>query len=206
MSPRRVATSPRKEPRQARSRATVDSLLDATARVLTRDGYDRASTNRIAETAGISIGSLYQYFPSKEAIVAALVEREVEAQFAIVADKMAELLDAPVEVAVRGLIEAIVASHRLHPKLHKVLTEEVPRVGALKRVVEVEQRTEELLRAGLEYRRAELHLRDPVLTAFLLSNAVEGVLHGALLYSPKLIDEAALVDELTRLVLRYLLP
>jgi AcrR family transcriptional regulator len=205
MSPRRAATSPRKEPRQARSRATVETLLDATARVLQRDGYDHTSTNRIAEAAGVSIGSLYQYFPSKEAIVAALVEREVEAQFAIVASKMAEVLDAPLDVAVRALIEAFVACHRLHPRLHKVLTEEVPRVGALKRVVEVEQRAEQLLRAGLEHRRSELRLRDPAMTAFLLMNAVEGVLHGALLYSPKLIDEAALVDELTRLVLRYLL-
>jgi AcrR family transcriptional regulator len=201
---RRPATSPRKQPSQERSRATVDALLAATARVLQRDGYDRASTNKIALAAGVSIGSLYQYFPSKEAIVAALIEREVEAQFRVVETKLAEVLDAPLPVAVRALIEAILECHRLHPKLHKVLTEEVPRVGALKRVVEVEQKTQALLRAGLELKRASLRIRDPELAAFVLVHAVEGVLHGAIQYAPRLFDEVHLVDELSELVLGYL--
>ena len=72
---RRVRTAPRKKPRQDRSVATVDAILDATARVLTTTGYDRASTNRVAMAAGVSVGSLYQYFPSKEALVLALIER-----------------------------------------------------------------------------------------------------------------------------------
>ena len=69
---------PRRRPRQARAQATVDAIIQATARVLVEDGYDRASTNRIAQAAGVSIGSLYQYFPSKEALVAALVETHVD--------------------------------------------------------------------------------------------------------------------------------
>src|SRR5229473_2510951 len=72
---RAIPTIPRKSASQKRSRVTVETLLDATARVLTKAGYDRASTNRIAATAGVSVGSLYQYFPNKEALVAALVAR-----------------------------------------------------------------------------------------------------------------------------------
>ena len=72
---RAIPTMPRKSASQKRSQATVETLLDATARVLTREGYDRASTNRIAAKAGVSVGSLYQYFPNKEALVAALVAR-----------------------------------------------------------------------------------------------------------------------------------
>jgi AcrR family transcriptional regulator len=63
----RTRTNPRKLASQERSRVTVDALLGATARILVKDCYDRASTNRIAHLAGVSIGSLYQYFPSKEA-------------------------------------------------------------------------------------------------------------------------------------------
>src|SRR5262249_56104472 len=70
---RRPLTSPRKCASQARSRATVDALVEATARILIREGFDRASTNRIAEVAGVSIGALYQDFPSKEALVAPLI-------------------------------------------------------------------------------------------------------------------------------------
>ena len=72
---RKLRTNPRKSASQERSRATVDALLEATARVLLKEGYDRASINRIAEVAGVSIGSLYQYFPSKEALVAAVIDR-----------------------------------------------------------------------------------------------------------------------------------
>jgi AcrR family transcriptional regulator len=72
---RPIQTNPRKSASQKRPRVTVGTLLEATARVLVRQGYDRASTNRIATTAGMSIGSLYQYFPNKEALVAALIAR-----------------------------------------------------------------------------------------------------------------------------------
>ncbi len=64
-----------KMPLQERSRATVDALVEATARILVREGFEKASTNRIAEVAGVSVGSLYQYFPSKEALVAAVIDR-----------------------------------------------------------------------------------------------------------------------------------
>jgi AcrR family transcriptional regulator len=62
-------------PRQARSQATVSVILDATALVLVDEGYEQATTNRIAERAGVSIGSLYQYFPNRESVVAALASR-----------------------------------------------------------------------------------------------------------------------------------
>ncbi|TIV67001.1 MAG: TetR family transcriptional regulator, partial [Mesorhizobium sp.] len=74
MAPK-LLTNPRKNASQDRSRATVDALVEATARILVRDGFDKASTNRIAEEAGVSIGSLYQYYPSKEALVAAVIDR-----------------------------------------------------------------------------------------------------------------------------------
>src|SRR5205809_3073218 len=72
---RRPLTNPRKHASQARSRATVDALIEATARILVREGFDKASTNRIAEAAGVSVGSLYQYYPGKEALVVAVIER-----------------------------------------------------------------------------------------------------------------------------------
>jgi AcrR family transcriptional regulator len=201
---RRANTSARKQPSQERSRHTVDALLAATARVLVRDGYDRASTNRIAEAAGVSIGSLYQYFPSKEALVGALVAREFEEQCRIVEQKLSEVLDAPLEVAVRKLVEAVVLAHRVHPRLHKVLSEEVPRVGALARVVQLEARVAELMRVALEARRADIRPKDLKLVALLLVHAVEGVVHGVINYHPELIEERELIDQLAELCARYL--
>jgi len=81
MSKRRL--SPRKTPRQERSRSTVEALLEATTDILIRQGYAKLTTNRIAERAGVNIASLYQYFPGKEAIVAELRRRHGADQRAV---------------------------------------------------------------------------------------------------------------------------
>src|SRR5689334_18851006 len=119
--PRKALTSPRKHASQARSRATVDALIDATARILVREGFDDASTNHIAETAGVSIGSLYQYYPCKEALVAAVIDRHNRQLIQIVRDALADVAVAPIETAVRRLVAAAIAAHRLDPKFHRGL-------------------------------------------------------------------------------------
>ena len=96
---RRPLTKPRKVASQERSRATVDALVEATARILVKEGFDKASTNRIAEVAGVSVGSLYQYFPSKEALVAAVIERHQQEIMQTVRGELAEVSVQPVEKA-----------------------------------------------------------------------------------------------------------
>src|SRR3954466_10116872 len=120
----RTRTLPRKAAAQERSKATVDAILQATARILVKEGYDRASTNRIAEAAGVSIGSLYQYFPSKEALVATLIERHMDEMMAIVRDAMVDLSAVPLEHAARELVRMMIDAHALDSKLHKVLVEQ----------------------------------------------------------------------------------
>ena len=70
------SVSSRKQPRQQRSAALVSAVLDAAVQVLTREGAARFTTARVAERAGVSIGSLYQYFPDKDAVMLALLARE----------------------------------------------------------------------------------------------------------------------------------
>ena len=94
---RKPLTKPRKTASQERSRATVDALVEATARILVKEGFDTASTNHIAEVAGVSVGSLYQYFPTKEALVAAVVERHQEEITQTVRGELADVL-APAPV------------------------------------------------------------------------------------------------------------
>src|SRR6516164_1611810 len=96
---RKVQTNPRKLASQERSRATVDALLEATARILLKEGYDKASTNRIAEVAGVSIGSLYQYFPSKEALVAAVIDRHTQEVAEVTRSALVKLVGHPIEIA-----------------------------------------------------------------------------------------------------------
>src|SRR5215472_17929598 len=128
---RKLRTNPRKSASQERSRATVDSLLEATARVLINEGYDRASTNRIADVAGVSIGSLYQYFPSKEALVAAVIDRHMQQVSQVARNALIKVAARPIEIAAREFVSVAIDAHRVNPKLHGVLAEQIPRIGRL---------------------------------------------------------------------------
>ena len=203
MAPR-PRTAPRKQPRQERSAATVDAILDATARVLCKTGYDRASTNRIATAAGVSIGSLYQYFPSKEALVAALAGRHMAKMTALVRAKLTEVARAPMAIAVRTIIHAMFEAHAVDPPLHKVLIEQVPRIGRLENLRAVESEVETLVAALLEARKRELRRTDVETMAFVLITVVEAVTHAAVLADLEPVRAHAVADELTNLVLRYI--
>jgi AcrR family transcriptional regulator len=202
--PRQARTTPRKKPTQRRSQETVDVILGATARVLRSTGYGRASTNRIALVAGVSIGSLYQYFPSKEALVAALVDRHVAQMMALVRSKLAEVAGAPLPLAVRTMIDAMFDAHGIDPKLHKVLIEQVPRVGRLEHVVGVEREVEELVSVFLEARRHELRRSKHRAVAFVLFNVVEAVTHAAVLAELDSVRTSEIAEELSDMLLRYL--
>lgn len=206
---RKPLTQPRKNASQQRSRATVDALVEATARILTREGFDKASTNRIADKAGVSIGSLYQYFPGKEALVAAVIDRHNQATSQLVRQALAEVASQPLAVAVRRLVMVAVEAHRIDPRLHRVLTEQVPRTGRLKDIEAFNREAFALFRAYLEAHRDELRVADLDLAAFVCATSIEAVAHSVVLHRADMQSNdtmAKLVDETTRLVVGFLQP
>jgi AcrR family transcriptional regulator len=201
---RRPATNPRKNATQGRSRATVEALLAATARVLVREGYDHASTNKIADAAGVSIGSLYQYFPTKEALVAAVIERHVNEIMDVVRTSLVRVAALPVREAARELVRIYIEAHRIEPKLHRVIHEQTPRVGNLERIEKIDEEAITLVRAYLEAHRSEIDVDNLDLAAFIAVTCVEAMTHSAVLRRPELIDDVAFVDEVSSCVVRYL--
>jgi AcrR family transcriptional regulator len=204
---RKPLTNPRKNASQNRSRATVDALIEATARILVREGFDKASTNRVAEQAGVSVGSLYQYFPSKEALVAAVIDRHNQELMQVVRGALAEVAALPMEQAVRKLVAVAIKAHRIDPKLHRVLAEQIPRTGRLENIAAFNRETYALFRAYLETHADELRAVDLELAAFVCVTSIEALTHTAVLHHPKVFSDegmGALVDEATRLVVRYL--
>jgi AcrR family transcriptional regulator len=174
---------------------------------LLKDGYEGASTNRIAAAAGVSIGSLYQYFPSKEALVAAVIERHTQELSQVVLDALRNVSERPLDIGARALITAAIDAHRVDPKLHRVLAEQVPRVGRLENIDAVERNARTLVRAYLEGHRREIEAADLDLAAFILTTTIEALTHSAVLRRPDVLaDDKAkeFVDEVTRLVVRYL--
>ena len=97
--------SPRKKPRQARAAVTVDAIFEACIQLLISDGLDRLTTTRVAERAGVSVGTMYQYFPHKHALIYALNERYLEALAARVEARCAALEGAPIGDMVEALID-----------------------------------------------------------------------------------------------------
>jgi AcrR family transcriptional regulator len=210
--PRKRSVTPRKLPQQDRSRITVEAILEATAHILTEEGYHKANTNRIAERAGISIGSLYQYFPNKESLMAALMEQHSNEIAALVESKLQNLLDAPLETAVPELVKAVIAAHAINPCLHQVLNEEIPRSERLQQMQKADERITELLQAYLgrwsnspqERLRQRVHPQNLEMTVFILSRTVESLCHSAVIEHPSFVSNSQFEQEVSNLLLLYL--
>jgi AcrR family transcriptional regulator len=203
MPPKR-STNPRKLPQQDRSRVTVEAILEATTHILTEEGYEKANTNRIAERAGISIGSLYQYFPNKEALMAALMEQHSNEIIELVESKLQLLFEAPLEIAIPELVGAVIAAHAINPRLHQVLNEEIPRSKRSQQMQKADERIGKMLRAYL------LQCPDPIrphnidMTVFILSRTVEALCHAAVIDQPDFVSNNHFEREVSNLLLLYL--
>jgi AcrR family transcriptional regulator len=210
---RKRPTNPRKQPQQDRSRMTVEAILEATARILTEEGYHKANTNRIAELAGISIGSLYQYFPNKESLMAALMEQHSNEIAELVESKLQDLFDAPLETAVPELVKAVIAAHAINPRLHQVLNEEIPRSERLQQMQKADERITELLRAYLVRWSDSVHKRlhqrinpqNLEMTVFILSRTVESLCHSAVIEHPNFVSDSLFEQEVSNMLLLYLI-
>jgi AcrR family transcriptional regulator len=185
-----------------RAQATVDAILAAAAQVLVKQGYEGTNTNRIAEQAGVSVGSVYQYYPNKESIVVALMERHAGEIWGIFSRESSEVWNASIEVAVERVIGAVFSSHMLNPRLHQVLSEQVPRHGKLSKIRDVQTRMIEMTRAYLDTHKKAHDLADTQLAAFVVVHTVENLVHEG--HEPGAPPLESLRDQAVRLVLRYL--
>jgi len=169
-------------------------------------GYDKASTNKIAAVAGVSIGSLYQYFPSKEALVAAVIDRHTHELTQVVRGALIKVAARSIEVAAHELVSAGIDAHRVNPELHRVLAEQVPRTGGLENIDAIDD-AYTFVRGYLEAHRDELDVADLDVAAFICVTAVEALTHAAVLHRPEVLTgekAGRFVDEVTRLMVRYL--
>ena len=201
MSSRSSAT-PRKQPRQERSQATVQAILTATAHILTEEGYDRFTTNRAAERAGVSIGSLYQYFPNKESLLVALAEHHANAMVQLAQHHLDGLSDRPLLEVLQQIIAAALAAHAVNPRLHRVLHEQVPHSEVMRRLDHAN--VENLLRSFLAQRCDELQPQNLDLTVFMIERTIKALIHGAMIEQPEWLKSGELEQELMAMLTAYL--
>lgn len=130
--PTRIARhglQPRRTPRQRRSAQTVDAIVEAAARLLESRGLAAFNTNAVAERAGISVGSLYQYFPGKDALIAALGRRERQRLAADIAAAARAAAGQPLDRALGTLARAAIRHRLARPELARILDFAEPRLG-----------------------------------------------------------------------------
>ena len=189
--------SPRKSPLQERSQATVDAILQGASQVLVRVGYERANTTLIARAAGVSVGSLYQYYPNKDAVFGALLRAELAQGHAVMRAALEATAQLPLEAGVHRLVHALCGYKASNPRLHRVLKTELGRIDGAKALRRLNEQTLALIGDLLREHQRELCLADPTRAAFVLVNAVDGVVCAALLEPEVGLGEAGFVRELS---------
>jgi AcrR family transcriptional regulator len=174
--------------------------MQATARILIQEGWDALTTNRVAREAGVSIGSLYQYFPDKDALVRSLAERWVEQAAASLVALREELASAPVDVCIQQVVRAALDLTRTDAPLHRAMLAQLPRIGSLDFLDSLNRRATDVLADWIALRRRELDVEDPSLTAHVIITSLDALTDHALLLRPELLDSPRFERELRRLV------
>ncbi len=197
---------PRKQPVQPRAAETRDRILTAATRIFSRHGYSAGTTNRIAEEAGVSVGSLYQYFPNKDAILVALVRRHATEGFATIVDVLADprLLPPTLEARIAVFVDAAIANHSGDPRLHQVLFEEAPRPPAV--LAELHAGEELIVKAAAALLAAEPRVTttDPELAARMVVTGIESYVHRFVATRNPKVALDTFRDELVALLVAYL--
>ncbi|MEV4891794.1 TetR/AcrR family transcriptional regulator [Nonomuraea sp. NPDC055795] len=191
---------PRKQPRQVRAELTRQRILTAAARVFAEYGYAAGTTNRIAERARISIGSLYQYYPNKDAILVELLVRHLDAG---AADLTRREETGSLEEIVRRYVRNAIENHHDDPQLLRVMMEQAPRSHTLlEKVSRYEQERVAYMREVFD-RHPQVRVGDTETAARLTVSTVELVVH-QLIAAPDPIDIPRFENELVAMLTRYL--
>ena len=201
MASKKKKLTRRKKPTQARAVATVEAILQAATYILVEHGWDALTTNRVAERAGVNIASLYQYFPSKEAIVAELQRKHVQE----VRRSLPKLSELQAKRSLRELLTAIVDAsireHRVAPVLHRVFADELPR--SVRRPAEAQDRElDALFREAAEPFLSDVPNLD--LASFVARVSLHALVHEAASERPALLEDPTFRDEVVCLLEQYL--
>jgi AcrR family transcriptional regulator len=199
-----VVDSKRRIPRQGRAQATVELIFEATARILQRGGRAVLNTNAVAEHAGISIGTLYQYFPNKEAILVAMARRLLESDRLAVMKALSGALDDPGTQAARIAINRLIDLSRTNQKVRRIITQTHVAQGFGDELARPVQEITQMLAARAD--RILPRRTEPIspVTLFVLTRAVVGVIRAAAHEESPFLSTAEFEDELVRLVEGFL--
>ncbi|MFM0739225.1 TetR/AcrR family transcriptional regulator [Paraburkholderia xenovorans] len=163
----------RKQPQQARSQVTVDAIFDATIQVLLAEGLQRLTTIRVAERAGVSVGTLYQYFPQKQALLFAVLQRHLERIVKAVEDAAASAHNECLSTMVKAVVTAFVKAKTQDLDESRALYAVALELDSRSYVRKLGARNRAALQAMLKT-ASDVHFDDIAMTTFMLMGALIG--------------------------------
>ena len=190
----------RKTPQQARSQETVEAIVTAAARVLAKTGWADFTTNIVAEIAGVSIGSLYQYFPNKAALVFAIKERHFADLQAVIETACGAGTSVSLYERVAYLVSGMIDAHMIDPDLHRILEQEVPHDTTAPELESPYAAMQQQLATLIRFSRVPKAHRH--VAARLTLSAIEGAVHAAARSGD--LQSPAFGRQLTQLIFVYL--
>lgn len=194
----------RKKPCQQRSQQMVDILLEASGRVTERHGLANLTTNRVAAEAGVSVGSLYQYFANKQELLEALLEQMALDITRLIDARMAQLLEADVRTAVRLLLSEVLAFIHSGNGRYRVLVRHWQQLQALHVVDRLERHLSEVCRRYLVRHIHQFPIDNPMPMLFVMINATLMTLVRHLALDDPPLSDQQLIDELSDMLTAYL--
>lgn len=194
----------RKRPGQQRSQQMVDILLEASGRVIARQGLANLTTNRVAAEAGVSIGSLYQYFANKQELLEGLLERMALDMTRLIDARMTQLLAADVRTAVKMLLGEMLAFIRGGDGRYLEVVRHWQQLQTLRVVDRLEQHLSEVCRRYLLRHVREYPIENPIPVLFVIINGTLMTLVRYLALDNPPLSEEDLIDSLTEMLAAYL--
>ena len=182
---------------------TVNAILEAAAVLFAKNGFDATSTTRIADRAGVSVGSLYEYFPNKEALVAKLIKRHSDRMIERFAQRFSQAEGKQLEEVIANFIEAAHEAYAVDLHLHRVLLEQMGRVSKPHHLRRVSLAIVDLLEQALTICGSSVRRPNIRMAAFVVETTIESLTHRAILYAPDFFD-LDLNEELRVMTLNYL--
>ena len=197
---KQLLVTKRRIPHQVRAAETVAAIMEGAAQVLEAGGLPAFTTNAVADRAGVSIGTLYQYFADKNALLRAIAEREMTAAMAAVAKALRGDTDPTPEGRVRAMVRAIVNAFGGRQRARKAVVQAVMAQGDAAGMFGPVAAF--IAQAGSEPHRGIARMRPE--QVFVLSRSLMGAVRAAVLEEQPFFKSQAFEDELVRLVLSYL--
>ncbi len=194
----------RKTPVQSRAKVTSEAILEAAEIIILKDGYEKATTNYIAERAGVSIGSLYQYFPNKDAVLSALIELKVSRLANGVRLILRDSMDFPLDEASRRILTYLLENFREHKVLLYSLAKQTPELVELTRNLSVEKFTHATSKALFERHQDEITPKNLDQALNILEIAVLSNIRRYILEEPADMTDEEFIDEMVKLSMAYM--